>query len=93
MKNATETADALIALVQKLEGHVTRARISEKTIARLAERRRLRNMFVRELTLALDDRSWALLELNRGGFGLLSIDVLEGARPITLPDIPPEEDD
>jgi len=81
MKRTAEETAVLVALLQKRAGR-KRARISEKTIRVLSKRRFLRVAFLENLSKELDDLGLRLVELQRGGFGLLSISSLSGAPTI-----------
>jgi hypothetical protein len=82
MRTPRESA-LLIALLFK-RANKTRARISDKTVLILSKRKKyLRASFVELLTAELDDLGFVLVELNRGGFGLIPISALNGAPAIT----------
>ncbi len=80
-RTAEETA-LLIALLLK-RSNQKRARISIPTIRRLAKRRHIRGAFIEMLTLHLGDLGVVLVELDRGGYGLIPSDILNGAPAIT----------
>jgi hypothetical protein len=73
----------LMVLLLKKSGN-TRARVSVKTIKLLANRERLRTVFLKELIDSLNDLGVLLIELDRGGYGLLLSTSLEGAPAITV---------
>src|SRR5437016_1705177 len=81
LMNTTEQTALLIAVLLK-RAQVKRARISEKTVRVLSRRRHLRTAFLNRLIGALDDLGVHIVELDRGGFGLLPISALEGAESI-----------
>lgn len=82
MRSAEETA-LLMAVMLRRSGQ-TRARISWKTIRRLAGRKRRRIAFVERLTDALAEYSWTLAELDAGGFGAIANESLAAAKPATV---------
>jgi hypothetical protein len=81
MRTAQQTA-VLVALLFKRSGE-RRARVSEKTIRRLAKRSHLRTVFLKQLLDHTDDLGLTMTELPRGGYGILPSSALEGAKPIT----------
>lgn len=82
MRTAKETA-LLVALLYK-RANKTRARISNKTILKLSKREKyLRTAFIELLSAEMDDLGLVLVELERGGFGLIPITALNGAPAIT----------
>lgn len=81
MINPRESA-LLLALLFKRSGK-TRARVSVLTVKKLSQRKTLRTAFLEQLTNELDDLGIVLIELERGGFGLLSSTALNGAPAIT----------
>jgi hypothetical protein len=89
MKRSAEQTALLVAVLLKRSEH-RRARVSDKTIRRLAKRRTLRDAFKERLRAELDDIGIHLVELERGGFGVIPINALDGAPAITakkyLPD-------
>jgi hypothetical protein len=80
-RTADETA-VLVALLLARSGQ-KRARVSEKTIRRLAKRRRLRTAFLSMLRQHLEDRSLVMMELDDGSWGLIPSKGLQGAPTIT----------
>jgi hypothetical protein len=82
MKRSTERTAVLVATLLKRSGH-RRARISENTIRVLSKRRTLRDSFKERLRAELDDIGIHLVQLGRGGFGIIPIDALDGAPAIT----------
>lgn len=81
MQRTAEQAAILIALLFK-RADVKRARISERTIRILSKRRSLRVAFLDRLDSELDDLGLHIIELERGGFGLIPISALDGAETI-----------
>lgn len=82
MRTARETA-LLIALLYK-RANKTRARISNKTVLVLSKRKKyIRTSFIERFSIELEDLGLFLLELERGGFGLIPISALDGAPAIT----------
>src|SRR5215475_325725 len=81
MYSAHETAMALATILQR-SGH-SRARVSVRTIRKLAARRHLRRAFAAELTDALAEYSWTLTEIDSGGYAVLRTKTLEAAKPVT----------
>jgi hypothetical protein len=89
MPNAEETA-MLVAVLFK-RAALKRARISNLTIRRLSNRRSIRTAFLRSLIDHLDDRGLILVELERGGYGLIPSSSLDGAPAITAKKYLPAE--
>jgi hypothetical protein len=81
MHRTAEQTAVLLALLFK-RANVKRARISEKTIRILSKRRSLRVVFLQALRGSLDDFGLHMIELERGGFGLLPVSALDGAQAI-----------
>src|SRR5438105_3697775 len=81
MHTVQQTA-VLVAVLFKRSGE-KRARVSEKTIRRLAKRSHLRTVFLKQLLDHIDDLGLTMTELPRGGYGILPSSALEGAKPIT----------
>lgn len=81
MKRTAEETAILVALLQK-RADVKRARISEKTIRVLSKRRTLRTVFLETLGKELDDLGIHMVELERGGFGIIPVSALDGAPAI-----------
>lgn len=82
MRTPRETA-ILIKLLFK-RANKTRARISNKTVLVLSKRKKyIRTSFLEMLTAELDDLGLVLIELERGGFGLIPTSALNGAPSIT----------
>ena len=81
MRTVDETA-LLIALLLK-RSEQRRARLSENTIRRLSKRKHLRGAFIEMLDMHLDALGIVLVELDRGGYGLIPSSVLDGAPAIT----------
>lgn len=82
MKRSTEQTAVLVATLLKRSGQ-RRARISDKTIRVLSKRRTLRDAFKERLSAELDDIGIHLVQLQRGGFGVIPINALDGAPTIT----------
>lgn len=81
MYRSIEHTAILVAVLLK-RADSKRARVSEKTIRVLSNRKTLRVAFVSELVAALDDLGVHMVELQRGGFGLIPISALDGAPAI-----------
>lgn len=81
MRTSEETA-LLIVLLFRRSGQ-KRARISVDTLRRLSKRRHIRSAFLGKVEESLDDLGLILVELERGGYGLLPLSALDGAPPIT----------
>ena len=79
--SAEQTAVMIAALLKRSEQR--RARISESTIRVLSKRRTLRDAFKEQLRTELDDIGIHLVQLERGGFGVIPITALDGAPAIT----------
>lgn len=79
-RSIEQTAILLAVLLKRAESK--RARVSEKTIRVLSKRKTLRVAFISELISALDDLGVHMVELHRGGFGLIPISALDGAPAI-----------
>jgi len=75
-------AALLIALLFK-RSEKSRARISNVTVKKLTKRKLLRGAFIEMLTDELDGLGVVLIELERGGFGLIPVSALSGAPSIT----------
>ncbi|WP_257285873.1 hypothetical protein [Endozoicomonas sp. SESOKO1] len=80
MRTPRESA-LLLALLYKRSGK-TRARVSALTVKRLSKRQYLRTAFIEQLIIELDHFGIVLIELDRGGFGLISSSALNGAPTI-----------
>ena len=81
MYRTAEQTAVLVALVFKRSA-AKRARVSERTIRVLSKRRSLRVAFIESLNRALDDLGVHMIELERGGFGLIPVSALDGAQAI-----------
>ena len=81
MRTAEETALLVTLLLKRSEQK--RARLSENTIRRLSKRKHLRSAFIEMLDKHLDALGIVLVELDRGGYGLIPSSVLDGAPAIT----------
>ena len=90
MKRSAEQTALLVAVLFK-RSEQRRARVSDKTIRRLAKRRTLRDSFKERLRAELDDIGIHLVELERGGFGVIPINALNGAPAITAKKYLPAE--
>lgn len=77
MRTAEETA-LLVALLFQRSG-LKRARVTAKTIRLLGKRKRVRNAFVELLDEYLDGYGLVMIELDRGGYGILPTSALDGA--------------
>jgi hypothetical protein len=88
-RSAEETAILVSALLKRSEQR--RARVSDKTIRVLSNRRTLRDAFKERLRAELDDIGIHLVQLERGGFGVIPINALDGAPAITAKKYLPEE--
>lgn len=90
--NPHQTATLLALLLSRSEQ--SRARVSARTVRKLAVRRKLRSKFVSDVKDELEMFGVTMSELERGSFGLLRMSVLEGAPCLTaakyLPDILPK---
>ena len=82
MKRTTEETAILVALLLKRSGQ-KRARLSESTIRVLSKRKTLRDAFKERLRSELDDIGIHIVQLERGGFGIIPINALDGAPAIT----------
>jgi len=82
IRTSEETA-LLVALLLK-RSEQKRARISVATIRRLSKRKHIRGAFVEMLDAQLDSLGIILVELDRGGFGLIPSSLLDGAPAITV---------
>ena len=82
MRRTPDETAVLIALLLVRSGQ-KRARVSEKTIRKLAKRRRLRAAFLAMLRHHLEDRALVIIELDDGSWGLMPSRGLEGAPAIT----------
>ncbi|GGX23289.1 hypothetical protein [Undibacterium macrobrachii] len=82
---------ALIIAVLFKRSEKTRARVSEKTIKSLARRTTLRSAFTSDLRCWLEDFGILLVQLDRGGFALVTIAALEGAPTILAKNYVKEE--
>lgn len=84
MISASDTA-LLLALLLSRSGQ-KRARISDKTMRKLSKRKKLRSVFIREVTEKFADLGGILIELNRGGYGVIMSSTLEGAPAVKAGD-------
>jgi hypothetical protein len=90
MKTTAEQTAVLVAALLK-RSKQRRARISESTIRILSRRRTLRDAFKERLRAELDDIGIHLVQLERGGFGVIPINALDGAPAITAKKYLPDE--
>jgi hypothetical protein len=74
---------ALLLAVMITRAGKTRARISEKTIRVISSRTTLRDAFVGNVRVWLEEFGVQMVRLERGGFALIAIEALEGA-PVIL---------
>jgi len=81
MRTPEETA-VLLSLLLRRSGQ-KRARVSLETIRHLAKRKQLRHVFIDLLDEQLDELGVVLIEITRGGYGLLLASTLDGAPSIT----------
>lgn len=81
MRSSHETS-LLVALLFK-RSNQKRGRISTDTIRRLSQRKHLRSSFIEILKSQLDSLGLILVELERGGYGLIPWSALDGAPAIT----------
>ncbi len=81
IRTAEETA-LLIALLLKRSTQ-KRARVSINTIRRISKRKHIRGAFIEMLDNHLDSLGVILVEIDRGGYGLIPSSVLDGAPAIT----------
>jgi len=81
MQRTVEHTAILVARLFK-RANAKRARVSERTIRVLSKRKSLRVAFLDSLNKALDDLGIHMIELERGGFGLIPISALDGAQAI-----------
>ena len=82
MRRTPDEAAVLIARLLMHSGQ-KRARISERTIKKVAKRRRLRTSFLAMLRGHLEDRALVMIELDDGSWGLMPSKGLQGAPAIT----------
>lgn len=80
LRTAQQTALLLAVLLKR--SNQTRARVSNKTVMEFRGGK-LYASFVTSLRTELEDLGVLLAELDRGGFGLLKISTLEGAKALT----------
>ena len=81
MRSIEKTAILLATILNRSKQ--TRARVSAKTIKKLALRKHLRRAFAAELADSLVEYSWVLFELDSGGYGAVQAKTLEAAKPVT----------
>lgn len=80
LRTVQQTALLLAVLLKRSDQN--RIRVSNKTVVELRGGK-LYAAFVVSLRTELEDLGVCLAELDRGGFGLLKISSLEGAKPVT----------
>jgi len=81
LRDAKDAA-LLLAVIFKRSG-VPRARISEKTLKLVGNRKKLKGAFVERIKEDLSDLGIVFIELETGGYGLMPSKALEAARAIT----------
>ena len=91
MKRTAEETALLIACLMRRSGH-KRARISERTIRLLSKRTYLRSAFLEPLKEQLEDTGLLLVEIDRGGYGLIYYSTLDGAPMITAKKLLPKSE-
>lgn len=88
MRRTSYQAALLLALLFK-QAAGSRARFSEQTVKRVAQRQRLKSAFVSSLREKLDDLGFAFLEIDRG-YAMVPLAALNGAPPITVAKFMPD---
>ena len=83
MRPTVTTVAARIAVIFKRHGK-TRARISDKTLRIISGRSTIREAFLSMLRSELEEFGICAIQLDRGGFALVSISALDGAPSITV---------
>jgi hypothetical protein len=83
MSNSAAETALLLAVLLKRSGE-RRARVSEKTLKLLGQRKRLRSAFVVDISKNLADFGLCIIELDAGGFGIVRAKSLEAAKAITV---------
>ena len=81
MRTPIQTAILLSVLFKRSE--LSRVRISQKTLKLLSYRFRLKSAFVVSVSDAIADFGLYLIELDTGGYALVSAKSLEGAKAVT----------
>jgi hypothetical protein len=81
MPRTVEQTALLVTLLFR-KSKAKRARVSDRTIRLLSKRTKLRAAFLETLDRALDDLGIHMIELERGGFGLIPTSALDGAETI-----------
>jgi hypothetical protein len=81
VRTSRESALLLALLFKRSEK--TRVRLSTVTVKKLSKREHLRAAFIEELIVQLNDLGLVLIELERGGFGIIPVSALNGAPPVT----------
>lgn len=88
---AVNIPDSVVIVADKLIGAMvatgkTRARISFKTIETCNGGQRATVRFLNKLMFECEQRRYPLIELERGGFTMISASALEGAACLIIPD-------
>ena len=78
-----------ISVLLKLSGK-TRGRISNKTLLLITGRSQLKIGLINQIRDALDDYNLTLVQINSGGFAVISNSALDGAPPLTLKSLLPD---
>lgn len=73
---------AILLALMLARSTLTRARISDRSFRVVSRRVTLRTAFIANVRSWLEDLGVVLLTLDRGGYALVSIAALNGARPI-----------
>lgn len=81
MRTANQTAIVLAALFHR--AGLSRVRVSQLTLKFVSHRERLRAPFVVAVSEALADYGLYMVELDIGGYALVSSKSLEGAKAVT----------
>lgn len=89
MRTRQETA-ILLAVLFRRSG-LARVRVSETTIRLLSDRRLLKSSFIADVNDRLADYGIYLIELDTGGYALISAKSLEGAKTATVKRLMPDE--
>ena len=79
-RTASQTAILVVLLLKRAE--VKRARISQKTVRLISKRTHLRRAFLNRLNDELDDLGVHMVELERGGYGMIFTSALDGANVV-----------
>ncbi len=84
MQTPLQTATLQAVMLMRMKQ--SRARVSETTLKMLAGRRHLRADFVVDVMKSMADLNWIMIELDAGGFGLITRKALEGAKSVLVED-------